>query len=292
MERRLSELQRLIDRAGELNEQQTLGLRGGDFETWEGNLPAGWTVSTHPSTSVTQESELPRSGSACVKLENRSENNATAWIQSERIAIPATGRVALEVWVRTRPGPTQPTVRLSLVGRYRDGKRFQRWHEFASINEADNKPTGATISKAARLPIDWGNRPLVLLVPDIPNEDLSELRAAVDVIGQGTLWIDDVRVYGMYLHPDEKVHLSGQMFMAREQMRQGNYALADQMLGSFWSNFLTTYLPSDSSTPQPSGQTNEARLPPRSPSMGPAWRKPNSPRVNQWQESLRNRWQR
>ncbi len=37
METRLSNLQKLIDRAGELNEQQTLGLRGGDFETWESN---------------------------------------------------------------------------------------------------------------------------------------------------------------------------------------------------------------------------------------------------------------
>lgn len=295
MESRLSELQKLIDRAGELNEQQTLGLRGGDFETWESNsMPLGWTVSTHPSTSVTQDHELPRSGAACVRLENRSGNNATAWIQSDRIAIPATGRLALEVWVRTLPGPTQPTVRLSLVGRYRDGKRFQRWHEFASISngEVDVK-VGASAPGKSRLPIDWGKRPLVLLVPDVPNEELVELHAAVDVVGQGTLWVDDVRVYGMYLHPDEKVHLSGQMFMAREQMRQGNYALADQMLGSFWSNFLSTYLPSDSPPVQPNAmRVNEARLPARSTAPGPAWRRNNAPRANQWQESLKNRWQR
>lgn len=295
MESRLSELQKLIDRAGELNEQQTLGLRGGDFETWETGMPLGWTASTHPSTSVTEDHELPRSGAACVRLENRSGNNATAWIQSDRIAIPATGRLALEVWVRTLPGPTQPTVRLSLVGRYRDGKRFQRWHEFASVSEADVQLKSAAIApgKQSRLPIDWGNRPLVLLVPDVPNEELSELRAAIDVVGQGTVWVDDVRVYGMYLHPDEKVHLSGQMFMAREQMRQGNYALADQMLSSFWSNFLSTYLPAESPAAQgESTRLNEARLPLRSPTPGPAWRKPASPRVNQWQESLRNRWQR
>ncbi len=196
--------------------------------------------------------------------------------------------------MRTLPGRTQPTVRLSLVGRYRDGKRFQRWHEFASTNETDTESkTGAgSPGKQSRLPIDWGNRPLVLLVPDVPNEDLSELRAAVDVVGPGTLWVDDVRVYGMYLHPDEKVHLSGQMFMARQQMRQGDYALADQMLGSFWSNFLSTYLPAEQADAAPGGsRANEARLPTRG-ATGPAWRKPNSNRVNQWQESLKNRWQR
>ncbi len=294
MERRLSELQKLIDRAGELNEQQTLGLRGGDFEEWDtNNLPVGWTVSTHPRTTVSKENELPRSGNACVRLENRSGNNATAWIQSERIAIPTTGRLALEVWVRTLPGPNQPTVRLSLVGRYRDGKRYQRWHEFVSTSDSQAESSTASSNRAGRLPIDWGNRPLVLLVPDVPNEELIELRAAIDVVNAGTLWVDDVRVYGMYLHPDEKVHLSGQMFMAREQMRQGNYALADQMLTSFWSNFLSTYLPADVGQPgNELGRINEARLPTASPTSGPAWRKPNAPRVNQWQENWRNRWQR
>ena len=295
LESRLTELQKLIDRAGELNEQQTLGLLGGDFETWESKLPKGWTTSTHPSTSVAQDHELPRSGTSCARLENRSGNNATAWIQSDRIAIPATGRLALEVWVRTLPGPTQPTVRLSLVGRYRDGKRFQRWHEFTSASEPETsvKVAAASTKGSARLPIDWGNRPLVLLVPDVPNEELAELRAAVDVVGQGTIWVDDVRVYGMYLHPDEKVHLSGQMFMAREQMRQGNYALADQMLSSFWSNFLSTYLPVETAPVQPvSTRIQEARLPARAPTPGPVWRNPNAPRLNQWQESLRSRWQR
>ncbi len=294
LDRRLSELQSLIDRAGELNQQQTLGLRGGDFEVWEQNgMPQGWTTSNNPNTSVTQEFELPRSGAACIRLENRS-TNGTAWIQSDRIAIPATGRLALEVWARTAPGPTQPSVRLSLVGRYRDGKRFQRWHEFSSDSDQTSRTASKSTNKAGRLPIDWGNRPLVLLVPDLPNDELVELKVAIDVVDQGTLWVDDVRVYGMYLHPEEKVHLSGQMFMARQQMRQGNFALADQMLGSFWSNFLSTYLPSASATgTAASTPAKEARLP-SGPISGPtpAWRKSNAPRLNQWQENLRGRWQR
>ena len=65
------------------------------------------------------------------------------------------------------------------------------------------------------------------------------------------------------------------------------------MLSSFWSNFLSTYLPAEAPAAQGDGtRLNEARLPMRSPAPGPAWRKPASPRVNQWQESLRNRWQR
>ncbi|MCC6512306.1 MAG: hypothetical protein IT423_24625 [Pirellulaceae bacterium] len=337
MERRLADLQVLIDRAGELNEQQTLGLHGGDFEKWGADgQPMGWTMATHPSTSITREHELPRSGESCVRIENRGGGATTAWIQSDRIALPTTGRLALEVWCRTASGQTQPTVRLSLIGRYRDGRRFERWHEFQSstvattganpgssntqLNRQMNVPVngaspgqmsqaiasgnsllktdGMTATLAAtrdrsQLAVDWGHRPLVLLVPDVPNEDLAELRAAVDLVGVGKLWVDDVRVYGMYLHPEEKVHLLGQMFVAKEKMREGDFTLADQLLGSFWASFLSTYLaPSATAVSADRSQINEARLPVTPGRSGPAWRNPNQPRFNQWQENLRNRWQR
>lgn len=283
MERRLAELQTCIDRAGELNEQQTLGLRGTDFETWtpEGN-PEGWTISSHPNTSVTQEHELPHGGNTCVRLENRGNGAATAWVQSDRIAIPTTGRLALEVWARSATGSEQPTVRLSLIGRYRDGKRFLRWHEFSSTGR-----------ERPQIPIDWGRRPLVLLVPDVPNEELTELYVAIDLIGPGRVWLDDVRVYGMYLHAEEKVHLLGQMFLAKEQIRKGDFALADQLLESFWATFLLTYLTPQ--TPTASGDSvpvANAKGSDRSGSAVPSWRSSSQPRFNQWQESLRQRWQR
>lgn len=283
MERRLIELQSCIDRAGELNEQQTLGLRGADFESWGSDgSPEGWTVSSHPNTSVTEEHELPRSGSACVRLENRGNGAATAWIQSDRIAIPTTGRLALEVWARSAPGLAQPTVRMSLIGRYRDGRRFLRWHEFSSTN-----------NEKTQIPVDWGRRPLVLLVPDVPNEDLIELYVAIDLIGPGRLWLDDVRVYGMYLHGEEKVHLLGQMFLAKEQMRKGDFTLADQLLESFWACFLLTYLTPPTTTegtdisPVTSAQSST-----RPSNSAPSWRSSSQPRFNQWQENLRQRWQR
>jgi hypothetical protein len=282
MERRLNELQTCIDRAGELNEQQTLGLRGADFESWAEGNPVGWTVSSHPNTSVTPESELPRSGNTCVRLENRGNGAATAWVQSDRIAIPTTGRLALEVWARSAPGSEQPTVRLSLIGRYRDGKRFLRWHEFSSTSR--DRP---------QIPVDWGRRPLVLLVPDVPNEELTELHVAIDLVGPGRVWLDDVRVYGMYLHAEEKVHLLGQMFLAKDRMRKGDFTLADQLLDSFWSCFLLTYLTTPpGSIESETAASSTAKLPNRPGTSSPSWRSSSQPRFNQWQENLRQRWQR
>lgn len=280
LERRINELQGYIARAGELNEQQTLGLSGGDFESWGADgRPMGWTVSTNPSTSVSEERELPRSGSSCVRISNKGNGATTAWIQSDRIAIPSSGRMALEVWVRSAPGLAQPTVRLSLIGTHRDGKRFRRWHEFAP------SPKGGT-----QFPIDWGRRPLVLLVPDVPNEDLTDLHVAIDLIGQGQLWVDDVRVYGMYLHPDEKVHLLGQIFLAKEEMRKGSYALVEQLLESFWACYLSTYM-SDGRNQAVASDRQPTREAKRNVVVPQPWRS-SSTRWNQWQDSLRQRWQK
>lgn len=284
LERRLNELQTFIDRAAELNVQQTLGLRGGDFEEWtDDGRPIGWTISTQPTTAIVREGELPRSGSGCVRVENNGNGAATAWIQSDRIAIPATGRLALEVWVRSAPGLAQPSVRLSVLGRDRDGKRFQRWHDFVPTSPGSRD-----------IPIDWGRRPLVLLVPDVPSDELTELQVAIDLVGPGRLWIDDVRVYGMYLHPDERVHLLGQMYLAKDHLRKGNFSLADRLLESFWANFLSntlSELPTASSKVDPLPM-REASLPQRPTTPTPAWRSTSQPRLNQWQESLRQRWQR
>jgi hypothetical protein len=101
------------------------------------------------------------------------------------------------------------------------------------------------------------------------------------------LWIDDVRVYGMYLHPDEKVHLLGQMFLAKEQMRKGDFTLADYLLESFWACFLSTYMapaPAAEASGKPAGQepaAAEEKITRRPGRASPTWR-----------ENLRHRWQR
>jgi hypothetical protein len=235
LEQRLLKLQGSIDRVSELRSEQVLGLVGGDFEQWESDAkPQGWTASALPNVRVAREVELPHSGRYCVRIENSGTEGTTAWIQSDRIAVPPTGRMAVEMWVRSAPGLAQPGLRLSLIGRYRDGKRFHRWHDFTRAGQS-----------SPQIPVDWGKRPLVLLVPDVPSEDLVELNVAVDVIGPGKLWVDDIRVYGMYLHPDEKVHLIGQLYLAKEKLKAGELAVAEELSQSYWAYFLTSFLNED-----------------------------------------------
>jgi hypothetical protein len=99
----------------------------------------------------------------------------------------------------------------------------------------------------------------------------------------------------MYLHPDEKVHLLGQMFLAKEQMRNGDFALADYLLESFWACFLSTYMAAPTAvTAHADDKPAEAgEKVTRRPARGmPTWRSSAQPRLNHWQENLRQRWQR
>jgi hypothetical protein len=101
----------------------------------------------------------------------------------------------------------------------------------------------------------------------------------------------------MYLHPDEKVHLLGQMFLAKEQMRKGDFTLADYLLESFWACFLSTYLGTPTSAAPASDTSHkptpeEGKVTGRASRAAPAWRSSAQPRLNQWQENLRHRWQR
>lgn len=174
--RKLGGLETLINQVGDPTGQQPLNALGGDFEQWHGDgVPVGWTVSSLPDVVIARDNELPKSGASCLRIQNRSVNGASAWIQSDRITPSPTGRLAIEAWIRCSPELKQPVVRLSLIGRHTDGKRYQRWEDFGGHNQN------------ASLPVDWGRLPIVLLVPDLPHEDLQELKVAIDLIGAGTI---------------------------------------------------------------------------------------------------------
>ena len=142
---------------------ESLDVPGGDFEKWiDGARPVGWTVSSLPQVSIRQENSLPHSGSSCVVIENRNQAQVSAWLQSERIRIPESGRLVVNAWVRVPAVGNQPQIlRLSLIGRTRDGRRYQRVHQFTAQASSPD------------FPVDWGKRPMTLFVTDLPSAELT-----------------------------------------------------------------------------------------------------------------------
>ena len=198
-------------------------------------------------------------------------------MQSEQIRIPESGRLVVSAWVRAPAvGNTPQVLRLSLIGRTRDGRRYQRMHQFAAQTANSD------------LPVDWGKRPMTLFVTDLPSAELTELYVAFDLVGPGKVWVDDIQAVEAYLSPEERVQIRGQIFLAKEKLRDNNAFPAEQVLNSHLARYLASITPRPVST----SQVNPTQVAqPEKPVSGNRWN--NSPPIlYQLRESVRERWQK
>jgi hypothetical protein len=215
-------------------------LVNGGFETFTADeKPDGWTFSTLPSTQVLRSNNAYR-GNSSLKLENNSSSDASLWLQSSPVRLPKTGRIAVELWIRKEVGSEEPKVRLMLQGRRSDGTRYERTR-YLGKDAAD-----APISDR------WETAPLVLLVSDLPTSGIDELRVEVDLIGKGIIYVDEVKVYDVYLHPDERNLIRNEIFAASEPFRDPSLMVRldeiDRLWKGYWGEYLRRYVPLNPST--------------------------------------------
>ncbi len=277
---RLEQMETFIATAIDRSAQYTLFRSGGSFENWtNANRPVGWNVSSLPASSIYRTTELPHSGTSSICIENSNQGEAAAWIQSAPIELPHTGRMAIRAWLRSSAADNrQPTVRMGLVGRRRDGQRYQR-----SVFYGDAENASRPLAN------DWGRRPAELHVSDVPIDDLVELQVAIDLIGPGKIWVDDVEVVEAWLHPDERNYLRGQLLIAKRKLTENNPFPAEKIIRSPWNQYLSDLqqtapeqrtaqnLPVSHENPPPTSSTQSDR--------------PKSA-FQQWRASLLERWRR
>ncbi len=330
MKRDIEALEAQLAQISDTARAESLGLRGGDFEQWvDGGRPFGWTLSSLPHTTISPENSLPRSGSTCVAIENKNQAKVSAWMQSEQIHIPASGRVVVSAWVRSPSVGNQPqTMRLSLIGRLSDGRRYQRSRQFGAssvTNSANAATSNATASFSGNsaasagmnsganqsnmeVAVDWGRRPVTMYVTDLPSAELTELYVAFDLVGPGKVWIDDVQAFEAYLNPDERVQIRGQLFLAKEKLRENNAFAAEQVLNSALARYIQSVTPPTTQTSMTSRSqfAAEEKSAEGAPGSSPAipqeaqaerasvnenWNNP-PPVLKQLRQSMRERWQR
>ena len=161
-------------------------------------------------------------------------------------------------------------MRLSLIGRLRDGRRYQRSLQFgagggtlagSNLNAPASYPSNSSAGSGAttginngsgavanpstsEIAVDWGRRPVTLYVTDLPSDELTELYVAFDLVGPGKVWIDDVQAFEAYLNPDERVQIRSQLFLAKEKLRENNPFPAEQVLNSHLARYIHSVIPS------------------------------------------------
>jgi hypothetical protein len=168
-------------------------------------------------------------------------------VHSEPFTPPETGRLFLAL--RVQPSPSDPSPQLVL----RLESSEQSFQPFKT-------PTRL-------LPNQWSD--LTLDVNDFPDVANLKLRVAVELIGPGEVWIDDLRVYDRRFGRDEYLALLKMLQVINTQLNTGDVAGCYTKLGGYWPRFLLRFVPA----PERTVATRPSRPPPveKKPSMFERW---------------------
>ena len=104
---------------------------------------------------------------------------------------------------------------------------------------------------------------MVLLVSDLPTAGIDDLRVEIDLVGSGTIYIDEVKLFDIYLHPDERNLIRNQIFAASEPFRDPSLKInldeIDRLWHGYWGEYLRRFVPLTSVTPD-TDQANNRQL--------------------------------
>jgi hypothetical protein len=204
-------------------------ISNGGFETVSTGrqFPDGWASSLIPTAQVQVVDDRHRRGKRCIRVEHEG-GNATAWIQTDPLPLPQTDRVALEFFVQTEPQRAVPTLQATLTGYGRGGKQMQ----VTKPIQINPTPQGAST---------WMPCVTPLLESPLP-PDIQYLRLSIDIAGAGTVLIDDVQLFDLYLDDQERRTIRAQLFLAQQELQEGNYFYCQRFLESYWALYLQQFV--------------------------------------------------
>ncbi|MDH3719097.1 MAG: family 10 glycosylhydrolase, partial [Planctomycetota bacterium] len=163
-------IQRLVAKAASLDEKRPIEvLENASFETpaAAGNVP-GWRLIGDPQAAVRTDGQDKHVGQASLQFRGR---GAMASLISDPFTAPDTGRIAFTVWLKAS-ADFQGPLRLAVGGTH--GKQEYYRHGVAQPN---------------------GNWKLFeFSANDLPLSDMQDLHVRFDMMGAGTVWIDEITV--------------------------------------------------------------------------------------------------
>lgn len=207
--------------------------------------PTGWIAATKKGVAIEVDTETAFEGEQSLKIASQ---GPVAWIRSDPFDPPKTGRVAVVVRLRVDDPENQPPLRLAIDGKFLDESSY--YVPFNVGRNSNVKPIGD----------DWGDKPYVLLISDLPTNELVNIRVGFDLMGAGQVWIDDVHVYDRWFPKHEQDDLMIMRGLAARSLSKGHLADCRRILNGYWSQFLMQHI---------SAQTARmAKAPPATPGGG------------------------
>lgn len=213
----------------------------------ESEALTGWSLLSGEGVKALLDPAQPHAGKHALRL---TSTRQVASLQSNLFDAPATGRLAVKVWLRAASTARQPVLRLALEGPA-DGKTYYRY-----------APVGGTERGSVPMQTEWTS--YIFQVDDLPAEGVEQMRVRFDLMGTGTVWIDDVRLYHLKFEKNERVELSKILESARRALNAGDVSDCLRLLETYWPRFLAQHV-----EPVEAPPARQARLPKRRPPPPP-----------------------
>ncbi len=201
-------------------------LQNSSFEQDGSEIP-GWIVARGPGLNIRTDDSVSFDGKRSLHL--RSSGNI-AWVRSTRLPAPTTGRIFVVARLRTSDPTKQPPLRIAIDGR-RNGLPYYR-----------SARVGAGDAQVPKIDSDWGSQPFLLPITDLPVGGWQDFRVGFDLMGEGEVWIDDVRIYDVYFLVKERQELMLRIAVHESLAAQGKWPACYAFLQSYWPQLLFAQL--------------------------------------------------
>ena len=213
----------------------------------ENDAVPGWKLSGAKGVTIALDPNKPHTGGNSLLLKS---DGPAAHLTSLPLVAPATGRVAVALWMRVANKDRQPSLRLALEANA-DGIEYYRY-----------APLGAT---ATALSDEWAQ--YLFQVDDLPTENVSNLRVRLDLSGAGEVNLDDVQVYPLAFAEHERVELAKLITLASYKLQAGQVADCSRILNGYWPQFLLAHVPATAKSNV--AQRTKPSAPPAEPAKKP-----------------------
>lgn len=225
MRERFYKLQNLLTRSQQPTDKKV--LRNAGFELGDG-LADGWRWNESQAGSVVVMQDVSRPDNKHVVLTG---GNQAAWIRSSEFDVPQTGRLSLAVRLRSSSPLESLPLRLSVES----ANSKPAWYRFGTVKDSKQDSGGA--------PDAAGWKRFVVHFDNLPVQSGIRLRVGFDLMGPGTVEIDDVQVFDNLLDDRDVRALTQVVASAGHLLNDPQQAdRCRRILGGYWPLYLEEIL--------------------------------------------------
>ena len=203
-------------------------LKNPRFEETTASSSAAWDFGSQSSDQIQIDGQEGFDSSSSLRL--ASTGNAV-WVRSNRFSVPNTGRISVTAYLKIEDPNHQPPLRIAIEGE----TQTSTYYRFGNV--------GSLAPEASSKQIDSQWRRFAVHFDDLPTDGLRDLRIGFDLMGQGTVWIDNVAVHDRWFDGNDAKAITQLLASAAPLMENPHsFESCRRILESYWPQFLDYYI--------------------------------------------------